>query len=162
MPVGLDPLHLPDGLVEVVHLQCAEGEEAVRGLLAVGRDPVVVGGEGARDDVSVLDLVDVEEDAGVEHLGVDAVELLVLQPLGDVVAAGAGEVVAALPHRQGLGGGEVHVLLQESSDDKTELAVAKVQLGPSLRIGDGNVRRPFPKFGLQGLEELWRLHNVRI
>jgi hypothetical protein len=74
----LGPLHLLDGFVQIKELQAGQREQTVRGLLAVIGHPVVVQGERRFHDVQILDLIKVEDHAGVNDLGGKAVQFLVV------------------------------------------------------------------------------------
>jgi len=94
-------------------------------------------------------------------LSVNAVELLLLEPLGGVVAAGAGQGVAQLRRFACLRGGEVDVLLQEARDREPHAAVAQVEARSQLRVGLDAWRRVAEALP-QWLKELDRLDHVRV
>ncbi len=103
------------------------------------------------DNAGVLDLVDVEQHAGVDDFGVDTVAVLVLQPFGDVVDAGSRDGVATLSLGAGLVRGQVHSGNQKAADGQTQSAVAAIELIAHVGVDDP---------GRRGAEALgqWRKH----
>lgn len=89
-----------------------------------------------------LNLVGVEDDAGVDDLCVDAVQLLVFEAGLDVVDAGAGELVAELADFAGVRAAEIEACLEEAGDDQAVLAVAQIELRADV-LAEDHVRRFF-------------------
>ena len=154
-------MHLRDRLVEVVQLHAGEAEEAVGRFLAVVPRPVVVGAEGRLEDFLVLDLVGVEDDAWVDHLRVDAVQLLVCDARLDVVDTGPRQLVAHLPHLRRVRPAEVEAGLQEARDHEAVVTAAEVELRPDAFAVD-DVGRLIAEALDQGSEQLRGLNDVRV
>ena len=158
----LGALHLGDGIVQVIELQARQREEPVWRLLAVVRGPVVIGREGRLEDFQVLDLVDVEQHAGIQHLRVNAIYVLILQALADVIHPGPRQGIALFAQLEGFRRGEVDVGHEEARDPQAELTVAKVELRSTVRVGNDDPRRLVTEALRQWLKELRRLHYVGV
>ena len=90
----LRALHLADGGVHVLHRHARDADEALRIRRAVVGEPVVVDAAARFGERGILDRFEQEPDRRIEHRGVDALGVQVLEPLLRIEAAGMELAVA--------------------------------------------------------------------
>src|SRR5258706_3532769 len=81
------PLHFGDGVIDVVHRDQSDAEQAIRHFLAVIDDPIVIRTEQRLLQSSILDTVQAKPQAWIEYLCGDTV--------GDHVALAFDRIPAA-------------------------------------------------------------------
>ena len=112
----------------------------MRRLLAVVRSPVVIDCEGRLEDLQVLNLVDVEQHAGIQHLRIEAVQILVLQALTDVIDSRTCELIPLL--RNSRASGVVKsTLAMKKPEIPGQAGRRRGELRTTVRISHHNPRR---------------------
>ena len=155
------PLQLLDAGLNVFERNQRDPEQAFRVIAAKFAQPVVIGPKTRLLELGVVQTEQRHAERGVQDLGLNPINLLVLDPLGRVPAARPGALIALFP-----GFGQVFGFVaggKATRDRKRPQTLDTEKMAFLPVIALDNAGRPVPVFCIQaGLPQVGRLHHMRI